>query len=380
MRSMLELRNRQLLHEIERLIQEVDGSKTLAEIGPYKARIRTLCLAIKERIQGNLNDLDLGQNSILEDILSNTQQVTQHVRLLSSRLVTPILRSSSTDRFCLRVIAWLHTKHPSTVKYPAAFTDGDCAIWPFLDINPIYFFPASEQRGILYLPLYFHEFGHLLYACHRQEMDDLVRDLQQHVDDILIPTSQRGDRHSLVQAQLRHAIVMTWYKWAQELFCDAIGLTIGGPAFLFAFSSYLSTLDRGDFYRPLSELGGSGHPVTLLRIKMLIKQSQRMGLSVESEVVLREWEVIRNAMGIAEDYHGYYTLQLQDQLEQTLHDMLVETAPVVFQSSGVNVKELIVTPTDSPVVLVNKAWKAFATKSVNQYMTWESEAMESWLR
>lgn len=380
MRSMLELRNRQLLHEIERLIQEIDVSKTLTEISPYRVRIRALCLAIKERIQRNLNDLDLGQNSILEDILSNTQQVTQHVRLLSSRLVTPILRSSLTDRFCLRVIAWLHTTHPSTAKYPAAFTDGDCAIWPFLDINPIYFFPASEQRGILYLPLYFHEFGHLLYACHRQEMDDLVRDLQQHVDDILVPTSQRGDRHSLVQAERRHAIVMTWYKWAQELFCDAVGLTIGGPAFLLAFSSYLSTLDRGDFYRPLSELGGSGHPVTLLRIRMLTRQAQQMGFSAESEAILREWEVVRNAMGIAEDYHGYYTLQLLVYLEQTIRDMLIEAAPVVFQSSDPSLKEHMVTSTDSPVVLVNKAWKAFTTKPVNQYMEWEREAMESWLK
>ncbi|AGG05940.1 hypothetical protein [Dehalococcoides mccartyi] len=377
---MLELRNRQLLHEIERLIQEIDSSKTLAEIGPYRTRIRALCLAIKERIQRNLNDLDLGQNSILEDILSNTQQVTQHVRLLSSRLVTPILRSSSTDRFCLRVIAWLHTKHPSTAKYPAAFTDGDCAIWPFLDINPIYFFPASEQRGVLYLPLYFHEFGHLLYACHRQEMDDLVRDLQQHVDDILVPTSQRGDRHSLVQADRRRAIVMTWYKWAQELFCDAVGLTIGGPAFLSAFSSYLSTLDRGDFYRPLIELGGSGHPVTLLRIRMLTRKAQQMGFSAESEAILKEWEVVRNAMGIAEDYHGYYTIELLDHLDETIRDMLIEGAPVVFQSSDPSLKEHMVTPTDSPVVLVNKAWKAFTTKPVSQYMEWERQAMESWLK
>jgi hypothetical protein len=334
---------------------------------------------MKQRIERNLKDLELGQDSIVEDVLSNTQQVTQHVRLLSSRLATPILRSSPSDRLCLRVIAWLHTEHPRTAKYPAAFTDGDCAIWPFLDINPIYFFPASEQRGILYLPLYFHEFGHLLYTCHRQEMDDLVRDLQQQVEDVLVPPSQREDRHSLVQAERRYIIVMTWYKWAQELFCDAVGLTIGGPAFLLAFSSYLSTLDRGDFYRPLSELGGSGHPVTLLRIRLLVGRAQRMGLSKEGAAVLQEWEAIKVAMNVVEDYHGYYAMQLLSYIEQAINDMLTEAAPIDFSASNLNLNQTSVLPEDSPVILVNKAWQAFVTEPINKYMDWEHAALKSWL-
>ncbi len=379
MHSLLRLRNNQLLNDVERLISEIGSSQKMPEIKPYAARIHALCLDVKQKIQSNIKDLDLNQNSILEDILSNTQQITQNVRLLSSRLVTPVLRSSTTDRLCLRVIDWLHNKHKRTAKYPAAFTDGDCAIWPFLDINPIYFFPAAEQRGILYIPLYFHEFGHLLYVCHKPEMDDLVRDLQRQIEDILIPMSQRGDRHSSFQAKSRHLIVMTWYKWAQELFCDAVGLTIGGPAFLSAFSSYLGTLDRGDFYRPINELGGSGHPVTLLRIRMLVNQCQRMGLSEEGGAILAQWEDVKNVMGIVEDYHGYYVGQLQERLEETIKDMLTEADPIVFQLNTPNFNELIVSKVDSPVVLVNKAWKAIKTFPQNQYIDWEREAIKSWI-
>src|SRR5439155_7631987 len=104
-------------------------------------------------------------------------------------------------------------------------------------------------RGLLYQALYFHEFGHLLYVCHMQEMDDLVRALQGEIEDILTPPAQRNDRHADVQTATRQTIAYTWYRWAQEFFCDAVGLTIGGPCFLRAFSGYLGTMDRGDFYR-----------------------------------------------------------------------------------------------------------------------------------
>jgi hypothetical protein len=379
LQTMLELRNRQLLQDVERLLQEIDRSPCSGEIVPYATRIRALCILLKQQILRNLKDLSLGQDTILEDVLSNTQQIGQHVRLLSSRLTTPILRSSPTDKLCLRVITWLHSKHPITEKYPPAFTDGDCAIWPFLDINPIYFFPASEQRGILYLPLYFHEFGHLLYACHRQEMDDLVQELQQQVEEVLVPASQRGDRHSLIQAELRHIIVMTWYKWSQELFCDAVGLSIGGPAFLMAFSSYLSTLDRGDFYRPLNELAGSAHPVTLLRIRLLEKRARKLGFPTEGDVVLKNWEAVRNTMGVSEDYHGYYAPQLLAPIEKTVDDMLIETSPIDFSQSIANPIQSKVSSTNSPVALVNMAWNVFETQSLDKYMEWEQQAIKIWL-
>lgn len=219
----------------------------------------------------------------------------------------------------------------------------------------------------------------MLYACHRKELDDLVKELQQEVEDVLVPASQRGDRHSLIQAEQRHIIVMTWYKWSQELFSDAVGLSIGGPAFLNAFSSYLNTLDRGEFYRPVEELAGSAHPVTLLRIRLLEKRARQMGLSTESETILRNWDLVKNTMGVSEDYHGYYTPQLLAPIETTMNDMLTEVSPVAFSHSIANPIQSKVLSTDSPVDLVNKAWNVFETESLDRYMEWEQEAIRAWL-
>ncbi len=98
-------------------------------------------------------------------------------------------------------------------------------------------FPSNEQPGLLFQVLHFHEFGHLLYIYHKPELDALVKEIQAEVDEMLMPTSFRNDRHAERQAAERRAIVDTWYKWAQELLCDAVGLAIGGPAFLQAFPS-----------------------------------------------------------------------------------------------------------------------------------------------
>lgn len=239
-----------------------------------------------------MTDLALGHDQILEDVLSNTQQVMQYVRLLSTPLAAPVLRASSTDRLSLATISWLHRQNPITTSIPAAFVDGDCSIWPFLDIAPIYFFPCIEQRGLLYQPLLFPEFGHLLYVSHRQEMDDLVGDLQREVEGVLMPPSQRNDRHADVQAAQRQIIVDTWYAWAQESFCDAVGLTIGGPCFLRAFSGYLGTMQRGDFYRQPSDLRYSEHPVTWLRVRLLAERARRAGFAELAMEVEGEWRVV----------------------------------------------------------------------------------------
>ena len=71
-------------------------------------------------------DIELRRDEILEDVLSNTQQVMQYVRLLSARLAAPILRASPTDRLGLATINWVHREHPIAASIPAAFADGDC--------------------------------------------------------------------------------------------------------------------------------------------------------------------------------------------------------------------------------------------------------------
>jgi len=165
----------------------------------------------------------------------STQKLYAHIGFEIERLIT--------------TINWLHKSHPRTTTIPAAFADGECAVWPFrLHIAPVYFFPSVEQHGLLYQLLFFHEFGHLLYVFHKPRMDELVRNLQRAIEDRLIPASQRNDRYVDIQAAERLAVSFTWYRWTQEFFCDTVGLSVGGPCFLRAFSGYLGTMDRGDFH------------------------------------------------------------------------------------------------------------------------------------
>jgi hypothetical protein len=136
----------------------------------------------------------------------------------------------------LSIIDWLHRSHHHTEKYPPVVNSGSVAIQP-LGIPPVYYFPVVEQRGLLYQPLLIHEYGHFLYKIHRQEMDDLVADLQEDVLHLLQSSRYRNDSYSQEQAKIRREIAYTWYAWTQELFSDATGLTMGGPSYLHAFSS-----------------------------------------------------------------------------------------------------------------------------------------------
>jgi hypothetical protein len=340
------------------------------ELEPYKQHIVRLCDMMQALADRNIVFLGLGDDDILEDVLSDTQQVARYVRLLSTRLAIPILRAASADRLCLTLIGWLHDAHLSTVVYPPVTSDGSPAIWPFTSLTPMYFFPCIEQRGLLYLPLLFHEFGHLLYACHRQEMDDLVEELRRAIGNALVPPSQRNDRHAQNQTARRQAIVDTWYSWAQEFFCDAVGLTIGGPSYIHAFSSYLSSMDRAEFYRGPEELQKSAHPVTWLRIQFLAERAIAAGYSAVAQRMTDDWQVVAQTLGVVEDYHGFYTPAVADHLSRTIDDMLEEAAPRQCTDDEAHGQSWSVR-TDSMIRLLNWAWQVYETQP-NAYDAWEA--------
>ena len=378
MHSILMVRNQHLLRDVQRLTEEIAIAEVPKELLGFVARMNSACGELRRLIEQNLKDLDLKQDTIIEDILSNTKQVTQLFRMISSRMVMPILRSSEWDRLSLRFVGWLHKEHPTTRNYPPAVANGDCSVWPFTELCPIYFFPAAEQREILYQPLFFHEFGHLLYRCHKKELDDLVQELQQDIEAVLTPYSYRSDKHSSRQRIQRDAVVRTWYQWTQELFCDAVGLTIGGPAFLWALSTYLSKLDRGDFYRPLQYLQWSTHPVAWLRIKLLLSQAQGRGLSNEAKSIGEEWARVAGAMGVVEDYHGFYDEELEGPIIQMLEDALTEVAPREYLASELENDWGLPPKACSPVALANAAWQAFFANDID-YTIWETDAVRYWL-
>ncbi len=372
--QILKSRNESLRRQLDELEGAFSSTAVPQGLEPYKRRLLSICGQLRAATERNLTDIGLGRDEILEDVLSNTQQAMQYVRLLSARLAAPIVRCLARDSLTLATITWVHSQHSATQSIPAAFADGDCMVWPFLHIAPTYFFPYLEQNGLLYQPLLFHEFGHLLYMCHKREMDDLVGEFQREVEDVLSPPSQRNDRHADIQAGQRQTIVDTWYRWTQEFFCDAVGLTIGGPSFLWAFSGYLSTMQRGDFYRQPSDLEHSNHPVTWLRVRLLASRARQAGFVDLAERVEGEWSLIARTMGVVADYHGFYDDAPEDSITQTVADMLTEAAP--RQCTGP--EALGVGWDNSPPAisasLFNQAWQVYR-HDPRAYDAWETKAL-----
>lgn len=235
----------------------------------------------------------------------------------------------------------------------------------------MYIFPSLEQQNLLYQPLLFHEYGHLLYRVHKPEMDDLVRDLQAEIDELLMPMSQRNDRFSEAMAEKRQMIAYTWYSWAQELFCDAVGFTIGGPSFLQAFSRFLLMRDLGNFYREPQDLQYSSHPVTWLRIHYLSKRAQVAGYRNIANEIENQWRMIAKMMNISEDYHGFYDDSLDEIISRTLEDMLVEANPRQFTQTEASGRTWNPS-TDSIVRLFNWAWQVYLNDYPN-FQDWEEK-------
>lgn len=373
----LKRRNHELLRDLDKLAEWLTNAQPPVELKSYQLRVQQHCQDLRDAVQLNLKYLRIIEDSIINDVLSRTQQATQEVRLLSSMWAIPILRARSADRLCLVTINWLHQSHMQTTSYPPVFISGNCAIRPFIDFVPMYLFPSLEQSRLLYQPLLFHEFGHVLYALHRPEMDALMSDLQYAIDDLLAPLSQRNDRFADAMTARRQTIAYTWYRWMQELFCDAVGLSIGGPSYLYAFSSFLSMRDQGNYYREPRDLAHSSHPVSWLRIHFLSRRAATAGFVEQSRQIRIEWDGIAHLMGIAEDYHGYYVESLDQVITQTIEDMLIEAEPRkcsdLEAAGGGWCPEK-----DSPVRLFNWAWQVHQN-NFRRYGDWEVEQICKWL-
>ncbi len=367
--------NRWSLVKLDALEAAIAQAAIPPELRSYHATILQACQDLRGDIAQNLHDLQLGQAVIVQEILSNTQATTRMLDLISTRLAYPILRASDADRLSLRVIGWVHQEHPETQQVPPAFFDGATAVWPTK--LPIYRLPCLDRQSLLFQPLLFHEFGHVLYVFHQREMDDLVRALQQDIRQHILPPSTRNDRYSTRQKEQLQAIVDVWYPWVQELFCDATGLIIGGPSFLHAFSTHLRMLERADLVQSLPDLQGSSHPVTWLRVKLLAERASAAGFAAEAQRIKNEWAAVAQAMGVVEDYHGYYDATIDNFVRQTIEYMLVEAAPrpcTTEEAAGGDWQQA----TDSIVRLLNWAWQQYFSDP-DHYATWEADAVQRFL-
>jgi len=286
------------------------------------------------------------------------------------------MRSRASDRLCLSILRWLHRQHSQTTQLPIALSDSEFSVWPNPPIPIIYFLPVSLQNGLLYLPLFFHEFGHVLYACHKQEMNDLVRELQQSLEELLAPVSQRNDPHAFVVAERTRKIIENWHPWSQEIFCDAVGLTIGGPAFLNAFSAYFRMLGKGVFHQSSNDLEVSRHPVAWIRIQLLVDRAKKIGLQAEAAEIEKEWEKIAGALEQPEDYYGYYESTFLPIVEKTIDLMLIEANPNSFTATDTSNNAW--KESSTPIHMMNEAWKMFSD-SPEKYPQWESETIKLYL-
>ncbi len=366
-----------LTRDLDLLRGLVNAAVVPASLEPYRAYLWTVCEDCTRDVAENQRRLALGVDAILEEMLSEVQRTTDEVCLLSRKLITPVLRATTSDTLCLKIIGWMHGTDPGTAALPGAFQDADPAVLPLMQHVPMYFFPPLEQRGLLLQPLLFHEFGHVLYRLHEPEMDALVAELQSVIAEALHPPSHRSDAQARKQAERRRAVVDTWYLWAQELFCDAVGLVMSGPAFLHAFSAYCGGAHRDDFSLPPDKLDGSAHPVTWLRVRLLAHRARALGYEEAAEAITAEWADVAAALDAGEDYFGFYEDDWQDAVAGTISDLLVEAGPrecLPVEAAPDRDWQ----PGDSPVLLLNRAWEQ-ADRLGSGYALWESSAVETFL-
>jgi hypothetical protein len=376
-RELLLHRNQAAIRQLEEFTAAVSEISIPQELERYRKKVLSFACLCRDRAESNCNDLSLEFDELLDDLRSSTAQVIEMVRLITHLLAGPILRATEYDRLALKIIQWLHSTDAGTATLPAACRDGDPAVLPLLDFTPIYEFPSLAQRGLLFMALYIHEFGHVLYVLHKPEMDALVKELQEYIANELQPLSHRNDQRAKKQRELQQAVVLTWYEWIQELFCDSIGLTMGGPAYGFAFSEYLMRLDRGDFSLDRGDLAFSSHPVTWLRVQFVVARAHRLGYTAVAEAVRQQWSVVASSLHISEDYFGYFEPQWTAAVESCIDDMLTEASPYECKKSE-SAAEVEWSPGASPISLLNRAWK-IAQDEKSDYGKWERNAVKEFV-
>jgi hypothetical protein len=377
-RDLLEARNRAALREISALEAALQRHPTVPFLTPYRSKLLSFAQQCRQQADNNLHLLTLGIDDLHDDVRSWTALVLENVRVAAHLLAGPLLPSSACDQVSVKILAWLHGTDARNVLMPPVCCDGDPAVLPLIEFTPIYQFPTLKQESLLHLPLYFHEFGHVLYAIHKPEMDELVKELQDFIVSELQPMSQRNDLRAKRQRELQMAVGITWYAWTQELFCDAVGLLMSGPAYGYAFSDYLLHLDRGNFSLDRLALAYSSHPIIWLRIKFLASRSRSLGHTEMASELESQWSSIADSLGIVEDYFGYFETTWMQKIESVVDDMLTEASPRPCSSQeALAEKEWSVDA--SPVLLLNRAWRTART-SPDTFASWEPSALISFVR
>jgi len=374
----LRTQNEDLRRKVSGIMQSIAAAPVPQELEPYREWLQELVRVLGRQIERNLANLTRAGVDILPEVLDQTSIVTREVFLLTDRYLGPLLRARSSDGLSLRLLAWMHREHPRTCDLPVAFADGSFGSWPVESLPTLYVIPPGDQERLLHLPLCFHEFGHLLYACHRNEMDDLVKDLQQAISRRLEPVSRRDDKQAQREQRKRKQIAERWYDWTQEFFCDAVGLVMCGPAFAHSFSFYFRAIGQDAYQRSFADQMHSSHPVTWLRVRLLADRARTMGWKDLADEIENDWQNIAAMLGIEEDYFGCYDAAFHPDLQRTIDDMLTEVEPRRASDDEINYPGPVTSST-TPLAILNLAWRTLEADSSN-YAAWETQAVSEWMK
>ena len=102
-----------------------------------------------------------------------------------------------------------------------------------------------------------------------------------------------------------------------------------------------------------------------------------MGYNAVATDLEEKWSQIATALGVTEDYGGFYDPSFLRVIQEKLDDMLTETSPREFMESEVS-NYRSESAFTSPVALLNMAWQKFLDDP-GTYREWEENAMESFL-
>lgn len=366
MEVLLKNNNSDLLREVEVLKGVILTSNTSEILNPLKNWLQNSLQLVEQGINDNFYYLSLNKTSLHEDVLKRTQSLTRFIRLISSKFISSIYRFRNNDVLSLKLLDWLHNEHSQTVQIPFGISDGGFSVYPDKSLPILYFLPNSSQFSLLHLPLLFHEFGHYLYAFHEKEMHDISKAMQNELDEWLTGSFQQNDSKYEKEKKDAALIVDTWYVWIQEIFCDAVGLSIGGASYLHAFSHYLRMSGKMAFYRLVKDLSNSTHPVSWARVKLLKGRAINLGLTSEAKVFEEEWNKLAAIMGEKGNFHAYYLDAYKDIINRAIDDMLIETNPIKF-SDYLKEKSVFDISKNNFIELLNFAWCKFHADADKYY-------------
>lgn len=351
----------QNIQDIEReckIIENVLANTNIPnELMPFKNWVSNFIQNIQQDNDRNRYLLGLGRPIQTKAAYYNTEQNANNLRVLASQYAHIVQRYHQNDYLGVVFLAWLHNQHSQSREKSFALSNGNFAIYPDVNHPMIYYMPVSSQLNLLHFPLFFHEFGHFLYAAHKQEVEVLIKEFQSKISDKIAIVNEENTEKNEKKRDKNNAIIETWFSWMQEFFCDAVGLYIGGKSYLHIFSLYLRLSGNSSFYANEENLKLSTHPVSWLRIKFLVQRAKTLGLEKEANDLQKLWREMAQILNIKEKYHGYFDEDFLSDAQQCLDDMIEETQPICFKDYLQNTDKQW--ESMNFIELVNWAWEKY---------------------